>query len=68
MSKYAAYAPEEGVTVVTGDVPAAEAIPVKAVRTVPDGTPKFTKVEIICKDSKFDALKKCYVGARYYGA
>ena len=57
VSKYAAYAPEEGVTVVTGDVPAAEAIPVKAVRTVPDGTPKFTKVEIICKDSKFDALK-----------
>lgn len=57
VSKYAAYAPEEGVTAVTGDVPAAEAIPVKAVRTVPDGTPKFTKVEIICKDSKFDALK-----------
>lgn len=57
VSKYAAYAPEEGVTVVTGDVPAAEAIPVKAVRTGPDGTPKFTKVEIICKDSKFDALK-----------
>lgn len=61
VSKYngtwAAYAPEEGVTVVTGDVPAVEAIPVKAVRTVPDGTPKFTKVEIICKDSKFDALK-----------
>ena len=57
VSKYAACAPEEGVTVVTGDVPAAEAIPVKAVRTVPDGTPKFTKVEIICKDSKFDALK-----------
>ena len=57
VSKYAAYAPEEGVTAVTGDVPAAEAIPVKAVRTVPDGAPKFTKVEIICKDSKFDALK-----------
>ena len=57
VSKYAAYAPEAGVTAVTGDVPAAEAIPVKAVRTVPDGTPKFTKVEIICKDSKFDALK-----------
>lgn len=57
VSKYAAYAPEAGVTAVTGDVPAAEAIPVKAVRTVPDGAPKFTKVEIICKDSKFDALK-----------
>lgn len=57
VSKYAAYVPEAGVTAVTGDVPAAEAIPVKAVRTVPDGAPKFTKVEIICKDSKFDALK-----------
>ena len=57
VSKYAAYAPEAGVTAVTGDVPATEAIPVKAVRTVPDGAPKFTKVEIICRDSKFDALK-----------
>ena len=43
---------------VTGDVPAAEAVPVKR---VPDfreeGAPKFTKVEIICKEAKFDALK-----------
>lgn len=45
---------------VTGDVPAAEAIPVKRVPSfdTADGTaPKFTKVEIICKESKFEALK-----------
>ena len=57
VSKYAAYAPKEGVNAVVGDIPAAEAIPVKTVRSISDGTPKFTKVEIICKDSKFDALK-----------
>ena len=45
---------------VTGSVPAAEAIPVKRVPSfdTADGTsPKFTKVEIICKESKFEALK-----------
>ena len=45
---------------VIGDVPAAEAIPVKRVPSfdTADGTsPKFTKVEIICKESKFEALK-----------
>lgn len=44
-------------TVVSGDVPAAEAIPVKKVPSFPGDSPKFTKVEIICKDAKFDALK-----------
>lgn len=43
--------------VVSGDVPVAEAIPVKKVPSFPDGSVKFTKVEIICKDAKFDALK-----------
>ena len=43
--------------VVSGDVPVAEAIPVKKVPTFDDGTPKFTKVEIICKESRFEALK-----------
>ena len=46
---------------VTGDVPAAEAIPVKRVPSFDESdgtTPKFTKVEIICKESKFEALKK----------
>ena len=42
---------------VTGDTPVAEAIPVKKVPTFDEGTPKFTKVEIICKESRFDALK-----------
>lgn len=44
-------------TVVSGDVPAAEAIPVKKVPSFSGDNPKFTKVEIICKDAKFDALK-----------
>lgn len=44
-------------TVVSGDVPAAEAIPVKKVPSFSGDSPKFTKVEIICKDAKFDALK-----------
>ena len=44
--------------VVSGDTPVAEAIPVKKVPTFDEGTPKFTKVEIICKESRFDALKK----------
>ena len=45
---------------VTGSVPAAEAIPVKRVPSfdTADGTsPKFTKVEILCKESRFEALK-----------
>ena len=56
--KYSSYAPDDGVTVVTGDIPPAEAIPVRRTPSfVLEGTPKFTKVEIICKESRFDALK-----------
>ena len=47
----------EGATVVSGDVPAAEAIPVKKMPSFNDGTPKLTKVEIICKESKLETLK-----------
>ena len=44
---------------VTGDVPPAEAVPVKRVPAFDDGTtPKFTKVEIICKENRFESLKK----------
>ena len=43
--------------VVSGDTPVAEAIPVKKVPTFDEGTPKFTKIEIICKESRFEALK-----------
>ena len=42
---------------VSGDTPVAEAIPVKKVPAFEEGTPKFTKVEIVCKESKFEALK-----------
>ena len=49
---------EEAPVAVTGDVPEAEAIPVKREPAFTDGTsPKFTKVEIICKEARFEALK-----------
>ena len=58
VNKYSSYAQESGITAVTGDIPAAEAVPIKAVPSFSDSTqPKFTKVEIICKESKFDTLK-----------
>ena len=41
----------------TGDVPEAEAIPVKKVPAFEDGIPKFTKVEIVCKESRLEPLK-----------
>lgn len=47
---------EEAVAV-SGEVPVAEAIPVKKVPTFDDGAPKFTKIEIICKESRFETLK-----------
>ncbi|MCQ2437213.1 MAG: ammonium transporter [Clostridia bacterium] len=47
----------EQAVVVTGDTPPAEAIPVKKVPAYDGTTPKFTKVEIICKESKFETLK-----------
>ena len=43
--------------VVSGDTPEAEAIPVKLIPSFEDGSPKFTKVQIICKESRFEALK-----------
>ena len=50
---------EEGDVVVgvSGDIPVAEAVPVKKVPSFAEGTPKFTKVEIVCKESRFEALK-----------
>ena len=65
MSAYADFQPavesldygyDEAVPVV-GETPVAEAIPVKKMPTFDDGSPKFTKVEIICKESRFEALK-----------
>ena len=53
---------DEAPVVVSGDVPAAEAVPVKK---VPDfreeGAPKFTKVEIICKESRLENLKNAMI-------
>ena len=50
------YGYDEAVAV-TGDIPVAEAVPVKKMPTFDDGTPKLTKVEIICKESRFETLK-----------
>ena len=47
----------EGAVAVSGEVPMAEAVPVKKVPAFEDGTPKFTKVEIICKEARLEALK-----------
>ena len=47
----------EGAVAVTGETPVVEAIPVKKVKAIDDGSPKFTKVEIICKEPRFEALK-----------
>ena len=47
----------DGAVAVSGDAPVAEAIPVKKVPAFDDGSPKFTKVEIICKEPRFEALK-----------
>ena len=47
------YAP----VLVSGDVPSAEAVPVKKVPTFTEGAPKITKVEIVCKESRLEPLK-----------
>ena len=53
-----ATADEENIPVlVEGETPVAEASPVKKIPAFEDGTPKFTKIEIICKESRFEALK-----------
>ena len=58
VDKFGAYSDYEDVTVVSGSEPVAEAIPVKKVATFNDGTtPKLTKIEIICKEGRFEALK-----------
>ncbi len=51
---------EEGTAapmMVSGDVPVADAIPIKKMPTFDDGTPKISKVEIICRESRLEALK-----------
>lgn len=51
----------DGAVAITGDIPVAEAVTVKKMPTFDDGTPKFTKVEIICKESYFEALKTAMI-------
>lgn len=60
VNKYSSYAPVDGITAVSADTPIAEAVPVKKVPSFSENDgirPKFTKIEIICKESKFDGLK-----------
>ena len=60
VDKFSSYGEE--VVVVSGDVPVAEAIPIKAVPVIDGVSPKFTKIEIICKESRFDPLKNAMMG------
>ncbi|MBQ3330563.1 MAG: ammonium transporter [Ruminococcus sp.] len=53
---YSAYG--EDVEVVTGTAPVAEAVEVKAVPSFDNGDHRFTKIEIICKEAKFEKLKR----------
>ncbi len=62
VDKYTSFSVAEPVVAVTGDTPEAEAIPVKKVPTFTEGMPKMTKVEIICKESRFDTLKNAMMG------
>ena len=48
----------ESAVAVTGTAPVAEAVEVKKMPTFSSDAPKFTKVEIICKESRFEPLKK----------
>lgn len=67
-SAYADFAPAvesldygfEDAVGVTGETPVAEAVPVKKVPSFEEraeGTPKFTKIEIVCKEARFETLK-----------
>lgn len=47
----------EDAVAVTGETPVAEAVPVKKVPSFEEGAVKFTKVEIICKESRLESLK-----------
>lgn len=59
VNKYSSLAPTDGIVATQGSIPPAEAVPVKKVPSFssPAEGAKFTKVEIICKESRFDALK-----------
>ena len=42
---------------VSGDIPMAEAVPVKKVPSFDETVPKLTKIEIVCKEARLEALK-----------
>ena len=42
---------------VAGDVPVTEAVPVRKAPVFSDDSPKFTKVEIVCRESRLEPLK-----------
>ena len=48
----------EDAVAVTGDVPEAEAVQVSRKPVFDTDGPKMTKIEIICRESRFEALKK----------
>jgi Amt family ammonium transporter len=59
---------DDDTVLVTGDVPMAEAVTVQNVPTFEEvspnekvSLPKFTKIEIICKEYKFEKLKKALI-------
>ena len=47
---------------VLGDVPVSDAVPVRKVTTHDGVEPKFTKIEIICKESRLENLKNAMIG------
>lgn len=47
----------ENAVAVSGETPVSEAIPIKKIPTFDEGAPKLTKIEIICKEPRFEALK-----------
>lgn len=51
-----------GAAAVVGEVPVAEAVPIKRVPSFDVGVPKLTKVEIVCRESRFEALKTAMLG------
>ena len=52
----------EQATVVSGDVAAAEAVPVRKMPALDNGKSKLTKVEIVCKEARLEALKNAMNG------
>ena len=58
VEKFTAYAGNEPIVAVTGTVPEAEAVPVRKMPTFSEGEHKYTKVEVICRESRFYILKE----------